>query len=152
MVFPFLLIILFSCHENRITKRGNVSIADLDSMNISEFRYSNLYKRVIAIALDNKEIMLAEISKMFVYKDELYLLDRKTQGVYTFLKDGSFVRKFGNLGVGPGEYVSCKDFTINTDANEIYIYDRIKNRIYIYDIVSGSYKRYTQIVQGVRID
>ena len=34
MVFPFLLIILFSCHENRITKRGNVSIADLDSMNI----------------------------------------------------------------------------------------------------------------------
>ncbi|WP_244895719.1 6-bladed beta-propeller [Bacteroides stercorirosoris] len=135
-----------------MAERGTIFIADLDSMSTSEFKYSDLYEKVTAIALDNKDAILTEISKMLVYKDKLYLLDRKAQGLYAFQKDGSFVRKFGNLGVGPGEYVSCRDFTINTDAGEIYIYDMIKNRIYIYDIVLGSYKKNIQVDQSISID
>lgn len=120
-VLCMLLIITSSCHENQATKRDSVFVANLDDAYTSEFKYSDLYSRVTAITLENKDIILNEISKMLVYKDRLYLLDRKVQGLYDFQKDGSFVRKFGNLGSGLGEYASCKDFAINTDAGEIYI-------------------------------
>ena len=89
---------------------------------------------------------------MLVYKDKLYLLDRRAQGVYAFCKDGSFVCKYGNLGAGPDEYVSCNDFGINADAGEIYIYDMAKHRIHKYDIFSASYKESIIIDKSIDID
>lgn len=153
IAFCILPVILFSCkYENRIVERGAIFVANLDSTCTSEFKYSNLYRKVMAIALDNKEVMLVEISKMLVYKDRLYLLDRKSQGVYAFQKDGRFVRKFGNLGAGPDEYVNCRDFAINSDAGEIYVYDMVKHRIHKYDIISGSYKESIQVDKSIDID
>ena len=86
ILFCILLFVLFSCkNENHKVDRGEIFIANLDSTCTSEFKYSDLYKKVTAIILDNKEVMLTEISKMLVYKDKLYLLDRRAQGVYAFL-------------------------------------------------------------------
>ena len=153
ILFCILLFVLFSCkNENHKVDRGEIFIANLDSTFTSEFKYSDLYKKVTAIILDNKEVMLTEISKMLVYKDKLYLLDRRAQGVYAFCKDGSFVCKFGNLGAGPDEYVSCNDFGINADAGEIYIYDMAKHRIHKYDIFSASYKESIIIDKSIDID
>lgn len=152
IVLCMLLIITSSCHENQATKRDSVFVANLDDAYTSEFKYSDLYSRVTAITLENKDIILNEISKMLVYKDRLYLLDRKVQGLYVFQKDGSFVRKFGNLGSGLGEYASCKDFAINTDAGEIYIYDMVKKRIHAYDIVSGTYRKSIQLDESIGMD
>ena len=153
ILFCILLFVLFSCkNENHKVDRGEIFIANLDSTCTSEFKYSDLYKKVTAIILDNKEVMLTEISKMLVYKDKLYLLDRRAQGVYAFCKDGSFVCKFGNLGAGPDEYVSCNDFGINADAGEIYIYDMAKHRIHKYDIFSASYKESINIDKSIDID
>ena len=153
ILFCILLFVLFSCkNENHKVDRGEIFIANLDSTCTSEFKYSDLYKKVTAIILDNKEVMLTEISKMLVYKDKLYLLDRRAQGVYAFCKDGSFVCKIGNLGAGPDEYVSCNDFGINADAGEIYIYDMAKHRIHKYDIFSASYKESIIIDKSIDID
>lgn len=153
ILFCILLFVLFSCkNENHKVDRGEIFIANLDSTCTSEFKYSDLYKKVTAIILDNKEVMLTEISKMLVYKDKLYLLDRRAQGAYAFCKDGSFVCKFGNLGAGPDEYVSCNDFGINADAGEIYIYDMAKHRIHKYDIFSASYKESIIIDKSIDID
>nr|WP_302997177.1 6-bladed beta-propeller [Bacteroides intestinalis] len=153
ILFCILLFVLFSCkNENHKVDRGEIFIANLDGTCTSEFKYSDLYKKVTAIILDNKEVMLTEISKMLVYKDKLYLLDRRAQGVYAFCKDGSFVCKFGNLGAGPDEYVSCNDFGINADAGEIYIYDMAKHRIHKYDIFSASYKESIIIDKSIDID
>ena len=153
ILFCILLFVLFSCkNENHKVDRGEIFIANLDSTCTSEFKYSDLYKKVTAIILDNKEVMLTEISKMLVYKDKLYLLDRRAQGVYAFCKDGSFVCKFGNLGAGPDEYVSCNDFGINADEGEIYIYDMAKHRIHKYDIFSASYKESIIIDKSIDID
>ena len=153
ILFCILLFVLFSCkNENHKVDRGEIFIANLDSTCTSEFKYSDLYKKVTAIILDNKEVMLTEISKMLVYNDKLYLLDRRAQGVYAFCKDGSFVCKFGNLGAGPDEYVSCNDFGINADAGEIYIYDMAKHRIHKYDIFSASYKESIIIDKSIDID
>ena len=62
------------------------------------------------------------------------------KGVFEFDQEGKFIKKFGNIGNGPGEYVSCDDFTINEQSKEIYIYDSGYRRINKYDIQSGKYK------------
>lgn len=153
VLFIILPIILFSCkNETRFTNKSSAFVANLDSVKESEFKYSDLYGKVTAIVLDNKEVLLNEISKMLVFKDKLYLLDRSSQGIYAFRKDGSFVRKFGNIGAAPDEYVSCNDFAINTDAGEVYVYDTYKNMIHKYDVHSGSYKGNIHIEKGVEID
>lgn len=118
MVFCFLPIILLSCKNgNSIVDNKSIFIADLDSVcTTSEFKYSELFKTVTAVILDNEEAVLFEINKMLVHKDRLYLLDCRSQGVYAFQKSGNFICKYGNLGAGPGEYISCKDFAINSDG------------------------------------
>lgn len=140
-LYVILSIISCSCADShRIADKSSVFIADLDCASASVFKNSELYDKATAIALRNSEVLLAEISKMLAYEDKLYVLDCKSQGVYAFSKDGSLVRKFGNQGAAPGEYADCKDFAINPDASEIYIFDRDKNKIHQYDISSGLYK------------
>lgn len=154
MVFCFLPIILLSCKNgNSIVDNKSIFIADLDSVcTTSEFKYSELFKTVTAVILDNEEAVLFEINKMLVHKDRLYLLDCRSQGVYAFQKSGNFICKYGNLGAGPGEYISCKDFAINSDAGEIYVYDMLKSKIHKYDISSGLHKGSMQIDKSINLD
>lgn len=135
--------IAISClSENKIIDRSSpVLIVNLDSTKVSEFRYSDIFKSVTAIELDEKDALLGGIDKMQIYKSQLFVLDsRSTKGVYIFDRKGTFMRKIGNIGLAPDEYVSCDDFTINIDDNELYIFDSLQNKIYRYDISSGKFK------------
>lgn len=152
IVFFTLFSILFSCKNEKHVEADSVLIANVDNLCSSEFKKSTLFKKITAIVLSNKDVMLVEISKMLVFDGKLYILDRKSQGVYAFQNDGSFISKFGNLGIAPGEYISCTDFAINTDANEICIFDMLKNRIHKYDAFSGVYKESVDIDKKVNVD
>ena len=135
--------IAISClSENKIIDRSSpVLIVNLDSTKVSEFKYSDIFKSVTAIELDEKDALLGGIDKMQIYKSQLFVLDsRFTKGVYIFDRKGTFMRKIGNIGLAPDEYVSCDDFTINIDDNELYIFDSLQNKIYRYDISSGKFK------------
>ena len=126
--------IAISClSENKIIDRSSpVLIVNLDSTKVSEFRYSDIFKSVTAIELDEKDALLGGIDKMQIYKSQLFVLDsRSTKGVYIFDRKGTFMRKIGNIGLAPDEYVSCDDFTINIDDNELYIFDSLQNKITI---------------------
>ena len=134
--------IAISClSENKIIDRSSpVLIVNLDSTKVSEFKYSDIFKSVTAIELDEKDALLGGIDKMQIYKSQLFVLDsRSTKGVYIFDRKGTFMRKIGNIGLAPDEYVSCDDFTINIDDNELYIFDSLQNKIYRYDISSGKF-------------
>ena len=117
--------IAISClSENKIIDRSSpVLIVNLDSTKVSEFKYSDIFKSVTAIELDEKDALLGGIDKMQIYKSQLFVLDsRSTKGVYIFDRKVTFMRKIGNIGLAPDEYVSCDDFTINIDDNESMYY------------------------------
>ena len=101
--------IAISClSENKIIDRSSpVLIVNLDSTKVSEFRYSDIFKSVTAIELDEKDALLGGIDKMQIYKSQLFVLDsRSTKGVYIFDRKGTFMRKIGNIGLAPDEYLS----------------------------------------------
>lgn len=130
--------ILAGCYDAKDIKSGNhVPVINLDSAYVSDFNYSELFQSVRFIILDNTETLLANIDKMLLHKDTFLILDRKGQGVYAYRKDGTFIRKYGNHGSAPGEYVNCTDFTFSSQDAELYIYDRYRRKILTYDLHSG---------------
>lgn len=64
--------------------------------------------------------------------DDFVLLDTGNRGLYFFSSDGSFKRRIGSIGQGPGEFIRPSLFAVNKDEN-IYVYDGYNTRINIYN-------------------
>ena len=67
-----------------------------------------------------------------------------------FAKDGSFIRKIGNIGNGSGDYIEPSDFTIDTDNKIVYVLDRYTYRINKYDINTGRFIHSIQLEKNIR--
>lgn len=145
--FPFFLLnvilcfIIASCQsQGSKLVHSQAGIINMDSASTELWRYSELFKNVRLIPLETKDVLLSSISKMVPVNDTLYLMDRRTEGVYAFKKDGSFIRKFGNSGPAPGEYAGCRDFTVDEEKRKLYLYDSSRNKILRYDLLTGSFE------------
>jgi hypothetical protein len=68
-----------------------------------------------------------------MHKEYIYLMDvlHLNKSLFVFDTTGTFVRKIGNTGGGPGEYSKLVDFDV--DSEYIYLYDR-RRRILKYDL------------------
>ena len=87
----------------------------------------------------NDVSLLGGINKIVYQNSLIYLLDKRyTAKVFAFTaNDGKFVRKFGKIGNGPGEYSNIDDFSIDNERRQIYILaDR--NRLITYTL-DGDY-------------
>lgn len=134
---------LFAGACQNVTKQEppkDIISVNMEQVTDSLFRYSELFQSVQVIPLDNSGVLVAGIDKMIVGKDLLYIRDNRTESIYAFRKDGSFVRKYGSLGPGPEEYGSCRDFTIDEQGNKLYLYDARRNRIITYNLQTGEFE------------
>lgn len=156
--FPFyILIFLFtSCaggskNGNPQLPIGNIShlvpndsilIIDLDNAYKRKLCFlSSLMKDVQIIPLEcNDNNLIGRISKIAVHDEQLFVLDKSfANSLFIFNKNGSFVRKTGNSGKGPGEYVDISDFTIDRLNNIVYILDSHSQRISRFSASTGEY-------------
>ena len=116
------------------------------------FVYSSLYKRVSVLLLETKEdCLIGRISKIQVFDSYIIVLDsRSAKGLFVFDKEGFFIRKIGNTGSGPGEYLIPKDFTIDKENKIIYVLDNYSQRINKYEFTSGNYIHSINLEKEVR--
>jgi hypothetical protein len=68
------------------------------------------------------EVPIRSIRAIDFY-DDLIFIGAGIEGMLIFKTDGSFYKKIGNNGRGPGEYYSVNSFTIDYGNNLIYILD-----------------------------
>ena len=133
-LYFLLFISVFSCterkkdHSNATTSAvdSNLFVVDLDhAKELKSLDFSFFFKKATCIQLDddNGNALISYVSKLIVFNEYLYVLDTKIGNLFVFNMDGSFIRKIGSLGQGPGEYSNIMDFTINTDKNEIMLID-----------------------------
>ncbi|GHT65350.1 hypothetical protein AGMMS50239_24910 [Bacteroidia bacterium] len=146
-IFFLLIILLFSCNNNKkhtqeIDANKNLQIIDVSKAHQADKIFlSELCSRVKTIILEtNENVLLGKINGMQVYKDWIFILDKQNAGVYLFNKDGKFIRKYGQRGIGPGEYLTVSDFTIDTDNDAIYLMDSDANQIIKYKILTGEFE------------
>lgn len=88
---------------------------------------------ILPVAED--EIVFSGISKMIV-GDYYFFLSGGV--VYRMCKDGNNIVKVGNVGRGPGEYVSIKDLAFSQDGKELWCMDAL-NSILRYDASTLEY-------------
>ena len=138
-----------SCTANlsqTFERKGNEAEINLDNIKTKTedyFLYSSMYKNVKTILLETNELcLIGRITKMRVCDKFFIVLDGSiAKSLYIFDKEGHFIRKIGNTGQGPGEYLSPSDFSVDKVGNLIYVLDSQLNRINIYDLRTGKFVR-----------
>ncbi len=89
------------------------------------------------IAIDIEFIKLeTSIESSFYYPqdvhligDRIYFFDKKISQFFIFTLEGKFVRKFGNKGKGPNEFISVQDFLFDKYSNEFIVLTREKKML-----------------------
>ena len=131
----FLLFITFAtcfshCAPNKQNGNGVTVYQPLRSTKIVKNLESSI-SDIQLIPLFNDSICLASVRKIITAPDNYYALSGGV--VFAVSKDGSLIQKVGNVGRGPGEYLSIKDIAMNTSRNELWCLD-VFNTIIKYDV------------------
>lgn len=133
--------------ETPLAVNNDLYVVDIDHADRENIVYSAVFGKLKTVVLGaNDSVLIGEISKMQVGRDGIFVLDRnQTKGVYLFSSDGAFVRRFGSVGNGPGEYIAPFDFSLDQKNDELFILDGSKQRINKYDIGTGKFIGYITV-------
>jgi len=114
----FLLMLIFcSC----ISHQEKQIYINPESINKSQVLLSEYIDSIQYIPL-SFEVPIRNILAIDFY-DDLVFIGAGIEGMLIFNKDGSFYKKIGNNGRGPGEYYSINSFAIDYENRLIYILD-----------------------------
>ena len=140
------VIILILCVNSKkqveVEEKGT-PVIDLSAGNIEQVAslpLSEAAKKVeiVPLELSDKSI-LANLRKVEVTTNDIWVTHYKEQSVYRFSRDGRFLNKVGKIGQGPGEYIRLADFFADEEQKEIYIMSTL-NGVKVYDF-DGNFKR-----------
>lgn len=136
----FLFSIFISCKEHMVNPSVDKAKYQIDVDGLKKEDYipiSSYFTSVRPIVLETSEsCLIKSIDAVQTTDDYIFILDRSYRRLYCFDKIGKFVRKIGELGTGPEEFISISDFAI--DGEFIYILDRHGFKISSYTL-SGEY-------------
>jgi hypothetical protein len=132
IIFLIFGIVLFSCNSPEytssidLTKNHTVSVFDV-------------FSDVKVIKLETTEKNLINEIKRIKYYDSRYLiLDERSQQIFCFDEDGSFVYKIDSQGRGQGEYHYITDFSIDEKNKQMVVLDPVVQRVHFFDL-NGSF-------------
>ncbi len=126
---------LWNCSDYPKVSIG--SAPDVIQVNPEQFKtksISEIFHDIRYIKLEtNKESIFSNIGKLIIYKNNIYILDKKAmKNIYVFDMDGKFLYRILENGRGPGELAEPVDFNIKDD--HIYVLDRLLKKIVVYNL------------------
>src|SRR5690554_4903625 len=131
----FLIFVLFiGCNkERRKAIPDEFKTISIDVEKSMDFPLSDFVKDIKYIPLEtNQESVISAIDKIYSYKDEFYILDKKQNAIVIFSTYGSYIRKFKKQGKGNGEYLQITDFSIDMKNGTLLILDNISKTYHLY--------------------
>lgn len=148
ILFIYIIIAISSCtnHYNSKNNSNNVLLLDFNKAPVEDSIFASTFiasvKPIILETTDDN--LIGFLSAMQVTKDCICVLDDGpggSSGLYIFSKSGKYLRKIGQKGQGPGEYISIYDFTINEENDEVFIIDKSALKFRIYKFSTGKFIR-----------
>lgn len=129
IVFYIFLSVLFA---SSCTRNDNKTIY-IDPDSKDQYSFDDFVKYTEIIPLETcEEALIKNITKVVFYKNQYFVKDIY-EGLFVFDENGSFKRKIGRKGRGPGEYGYIADFCINRYNSNIEILSP-RGTIMIYSI------------------
>lgn len=131
----FFIICLFFCASCKESKKINDDIVDIIEINVDntlDLSFQELFTDNKPISLEfTEESMIGGINQLYIYDHRLYVLDTQgAKGVLVFDESGKFIKKIGQNGNGPGEYLQPNYFQIDSINKEIEILSYLKISYY----------------------
>ena len=125
--FSFLFLVSCTSSHNVISYKDS-RVINLDERKENVLLFSDIFKSAKTIILEtNKDYLIGNIASIQVYDNHIFVCDvLVANSLYVFDLDGRFVRKIGQMGRGPGEYIKIIDFTLDIDNKIIYLLDNTK--------------------------
>lgn len=148
-LFRILLINFIICGCNTKDYNKESHIINMTGKIQNTIELNTLFSDFEYISLEtNENSIFGKINKLIIHKDKYYILDNSsTKQIFQFSNNGEFIKTYGNIGKGPGEYTQIVDFTIDetndniiilTHPSIIYCYDKEGKFLYKKDLDCGS--------------
>lgn len=129
----------FSCNQASIyTEDASQTVIIHSPQNIKELqlaKYSEVFDSIKIIPLESPDsALIGRIDKILIYDNRIFILDQiQRKAVFEFDMNGRFIRRFGNVGLGLGEYEEPNDMSVNEKELAIWVNDQRKFVIYDLD-------------------
>lgn len=133
---------LFGCKQQKIEKKRitNFSI-EAGIEKDAKINLSEIAKEISFIPLETiSNCLLGDINSVNFYNDLIIVVDDLPQ-ILLFQKDGKFIKKIGNVGKGPNEYLYVSKVQYSNKYKEIYVFDGSSSKIMAFDIDTGKCKK-----------
>ena len=128
----------FGCCQSDFSEE-NSFVINRDTLDYNTIGLSEIFNDLEIISLEtNSECLIAGISKLIIFNNNFFILDASTKSVLAFSSTGKFIRRYGAIGNGPGEFQTPTSICINELDNTLLIYDMSARSILIYSI-TGTY-------------
>jgi hypothetical protein len=133
------MVLLISCKK----KDAELFVFDPKSLTENEITLSEIADDINYVPL-SCNFPMSDISTshnpMFV-KNCFYQFDLNN-GILVFSRDGTFLRRIGSIGRGPGEYLSGSRFAVDENTGKVYVCDS-DNQIKIYSATGDFLKSFS---------
>ena len=140
-ILLLLILFVFSCSNSQkeFSLTGADYIIDLDGKKEESIPLSTYFKTARTIILEtNKDCLIGHINGLQAFDGCIYVHDMlDANSLFVFDMNGRFIRKIGNKGKGPGEYMRVSDFTLDTENKFIFLLD-YEQRVHKYHL-DGTY-------------
>ncbi len=133
----FLVFTLLCCSFSLLAqnKIPTVSI-NPKGMETAKTRLSDLIQSIKYIPLETNENCLIQRYHIFDVSSRYILLYATLNNIYLFDRSGRFITEIGKRGLGPGEYYSISNLSINEGRNQVALITGVqeKRKIQRYDL------------------
>ena len=106
-------------------------VIDASRYTVGEIKLSSIAEgkpAQIALGTISDGTLLGSINQIEMSGDYIFILDIQSSSVSMFSNDGTFIRKIGRCGRGPGEYVNLSGMAIDSLQQLVYILAAIPNQ------------------------
>lgn len=135
---------LFSCGSNSKNEGVPTDILNIDVNNTKPL--SDIFKDRHYIPIAESDTFPGLINAGALVNDTIYILDpNKAPGVYVYTINGKYIRKFPNIGSGPGEMGMITDMVVDKAHVHLYDFMRFSVETYSHD---GKWIKSTPIPPG----
>ena len=134
ILFLLTVILLLSCsnEEDKYSCESTIHIPK-QMNNIGDF--DNYFKYYEFVKLETKpNCLIYNIDKLYILKNNIYILDEKQNSILTFNNEGKFKYKIDKVGKGPSEYSNISDFIVDENLNRILVYSDYSMKVIEYDL------------------
>ena len=143
----FLVIVLlsftFSCRKSNSYSASkeeaqiviNIDSVQLVSLKIGETRYVPLET--------SDDCLIGNVDKVLIKNEKIYISDfNKAMALFVFDLNGKYILKISKRGQGPGEYISFRDFDVNSKG-DIFMFDVFGQKVLIFNFEGKSLGEFT---------